>query len=353
MNKKSKEFLNAILTHPSPSGFEEPVQKIVREYAADFADRVDTDVHGNVMAVRNPDSPFRIMLAGHCDQIGFIVNYIDPDGFIYFLGLGGWDPQVIIGSHVNIWGANGPVHGIIGKKPIHLLTEDERKKVPKIQDLWIDIGAANKEEAEKAVRVGDPITVALEWNELMNENIASPATDDKVGLWVIMEALRRINPKKLSCGVYAVSTVQEEVGLRGAKTSSFGIDPAVGIAVDVTHATDCPTIDKKANGEVKLGSGPAIGVGPNINRKLLDALCKTANEHEIPYQLSAEPRITGTDAASIQVSRAGVAAALISIPNRYMHTPVEIVSLKDMEAAADLIARYCESVEPDTSYIPG
>lgn len=352
MNNQSKEFLNAILTHPSPSGFEEPVQKIVREYAENFADRVDTDVHGNVIAIRNPDSPYRIMLAGHCDQIGFIVNYIDSEGFIYFLGLGGWDPQVVIGSRVEIWGADGPVQGIIGKKAIHLLNEDERKKVPKLQDLWIDIGASNKEEVEKRIRVGDPITISLEWNELMNGHIASPATDDKAGLWVIMEALRRIDPQKLSCGVYAVSTVQEEVGLRGSRTSSFGIDPMVGIAVDVTHATDCPTIDKKMNGDIKLGNGPAIGVGPNINRKLLNALCKTAEDHQIPYQLSAEPRITGTDAASIQVNRAGVAAALVSIPNRYMHTPVEIVNINDMDAAADLLARYCESVNPDTSYIP-
>ena len=187
---------------------------------------------------------------------------------------------------------------------------------------------------------------------MLNNLISAPATDDKAGVWVVMEALRRIDPAKLKVGVFAVSTVQEEVGLRGARTSAYGIDPQVGIAVDVTHATDCPTIDQKISGEVKLGAGPAIGKGPNMSMRLVDALLDVAEKNEIAYQLCAENRITGTDAASIQVSRSGVSTALISIPNRYMHTPVEVVSWNDMDAAADLIARYCESIDPGVSYIP-
>lgn len=352
MNENAKKFFKTIIGLPSPSGFEEPVQRAVREYIEPFADVVRTDVHGNVIAIRNPDSPFKIMLAGHADQIGFIVNYIDPEGFVYVSMLGGWDPQVIIGTRVKIWGVKGPVNGIIGKKPIHLLNDEERKKVPKIYDLWIDLGASSKEEALEYIQIGDPITIDLTCEELLNHRIAAPATDDKSGVWVVMEALRRIDPKKLKVGVYSVATVQEEVGLRGSKTSAFGIDPNVGIAVDVTFSTDCPTIDKKICGDIQLGGGPVVGVGPNMNRRLSSELFAIGKNHDIPTQPSAEGRITGTDAASIQINRAGVAAGLISIPNRYMHTPVEIVSWKDMDNAAELLARYCESVTPDASYIP-
>ncbi|MGL6225883.1 MAG: M42 family metallopeptidase [Thermoguttaceae bacterium] len=352
MLSESKEFFTRLMRTPSPSGFEEPVQSLVRDYAGTFADEIRTDVHGNVIAAKNPSAPIRVMLAGHCDQIGLIANYIDEQGFIYVLTIGGWDIQNLIGQRVKIWTQSGPVEGVIGKKPIHLLTEDERKKVPKIQDLWIDIGASNKEEAEKIVQIGDPITVDLEYRELLNELVAAPATDDKAGVWVVMEALRRIDSSKLKVGVFAVSTVQEELGLRGAKTSAFGIDPQIGIAVDVTFATDCPTIEKKQNGEVKLGGGPAITRGPNLTTKLVNALVEVAKTNEIPVQMCAEGRITGTDAGSIQINRSGVATALISIPNRYMHTPVEVISLKDIDYAADLLARYVESVEPDVNYVP-
>ncbi len=352
MEETARDFFYRLIETPSPSGYEERIQRVARDYVKDFADDVRVDVHGNVIAARNPDSSFRVMFAGHCDQLGVTVNYVDAEGFVYILPLGGWDPQTLVGVRVTIWTKNGPVEGVIGRKAIHLLTEEERKRVPKITDLWVDIGAKNKEEAEKTVRVGDCGTIPLEHRELLNNFISAPATDDKSGVWVVMEALRRIDPAKLKVGVFAVSTVQEEVGLRGARTSAYGIDPQVGIAVDVTHATDCPTVEKKICGEVKLGAGPAIGKGPNMNMRLVDALMDAAEKNEIPYQLCAENRITGTDAANIQVSRAGVATALVSIPNRYMHTPVEVVSWDDMNAAADLLARYCESLDPEISYIP-
>ena len=353
MEPQAKEFLQTLFNTPSPSGFEEPIQQVVRDYIAPFADEVQTDVHGNVMASKNPGSPYKIMLAGHCDQIGFIINYIDPEGFLYFLQLGGWDPQVVTGQRVVVYGKNGPVAGVIGKKAIHLLSEEERKRPTKLQDLWIDIGAKDREDAQQRVEVGDCATVELACREMLSERITAVATDDKVGVWVIMEALRRIDPAKLSVGVCAVSTVQEEVGLRGAKTSAFGIDSAVGIAVDVTHATDCPTVDKKQNGDILLGAGAVLAKGPNLNTRLFNQLRAAAQEHQIPVQIEAEGRPTGTDANVIQVTRSGVATALISIPNRYMHTPTEMISLKDLDAAADLIARYCESVTPETEYIPG
>ncbi|MDR3183406.1 MAG: M42 family metallopeptidase [Planctomycetaceae bacterium] len=365
----AKEFLKNILTAPSPSGFEESVQQLVRNYAESFADTVQTDIHGNVIAARNPDAPLRVMLAGHCDQIGLIINYIDEQGYLYPLTIGGWDIQNLVGVRVKIWSSKDstkeaeesvssrivrtPVDGVIGKKPIHLMDDEDRRKVPKIKDLWIDIGAKDKEDAEKIVSVGDPVTVELEYRELLNNLIAAPATDDKVGLWTAMEALRRIDAAKLNVGVFAVSTVQEEVGLRGSRTSTFGIDPQIGIATDVTFATDCPTVEKKQNGDVKLGGGPVLSKGPNLTVRLVKALEDVAKANDIPVQVIAEGKITGTDAGSIQVNRSGVATALISIPNRYMHTPVEMISLNDIDYAADLMARYCESITPDVSYIPG
>ena len=352
MNSQAKDFLKSILTTPSVTGFEEPVQGLVRNYVSSFADTVRTDIHGNVVAARNPDAPLRVMLAGHCDQIGLIVNYIDKEGYIYVLTVGGWDIQNLVGVRVKIWSAKGVVEGIIGKKPIHLMDDDDRKKMPKIKDLWVDIGAKDKEEAEQKVCVGDPITVELEYRELLNNLIVAPATDDKAGVWVVMEALRRIDPAKLKVGVFAVSTVQEEVGVRGAITSSFGIDPYIGIATDVTFATDCPSLEKKENGDVKLGGGPVLTRGPNITTKLVNGLVNVAKQHEIPVQIIAEGKITGTDARAMQVNRSGVATALISIPNRYMHTPVEMISLHDIDYTADLMARYCESIDLDVSYIP-
>lgn len=352
MDPNAQAFFEQILETPSPSGFESPLQQVVRVYAAEFADEVTTDVHGNVTAVKNPDAPLRVMLAGHSDQIGLIVSHIDENGFVYILAIGGWDPQMLIGQRMAVWTESGPVVAVIGRKPIHLLTEEERKQVPKLKDLWLDIGAADKEEAQKLVRVGDPVTVELAFREMPNQRLASPAMDDKCGLWVVMEALRRASAEKLDCALFAVSTVQEEIGLRGARTSAFGIDPHVGVAVDVTHATDCPTIEKKEEGDVALGKGPVIYRGPNMNAKVVERLIRAADEHEIPYQLAASGRATPTDANSIQVNRAGVAAGLISIPNRYMHSPVEMISLDDIDRAADLLARFAEGLVADVDFTP-
>lgn len=352
MESTALEFFKHALETPSPSGYESPLQQIVRDYAADFADEVKTDVHGNVIAVKNPGASLRVMLAGHCDQIGLIVQHVDDEGFLYIQPIGGWDPQVLIGQRMTVWTDAGEVFGVIGKKPIHLLTEEERKQVPKMKDLWLDIGAADKQEAEKVVRVGDSVTVQLGFNRMPNDRAVSPAMDDKSGMWVVIEALRRADKKKLDCALYAVSTVQEEVGLRGAKTSSFGIEPHVGVAVDVTHATDCPTVEKKEEGDVKLGKGPVIYRGPNMNPKVVQLLIQAADKHEIPYQLGASGRATPTDANAIQVNRSGVAAGLISIANRYMHSPVEMISLEDLDRAADLLARFAEGLTANLEFTP-
>jgi endoglucanase len=352
MEAAALEFFKRILETPSPSGYERPVQEVVRQYVAGFADQVSTDLHGNVIAVKNPGAPLRVMLAGHCDQIGLIVQHFDDQGFLYVQPIGGWDPIVLVGQRMTVWTETGPLPGIIARKPIHLLTDEERKQVPKMQDLWVDIGATSKDEATRLVRIGDPLTVELGFHQLLNQRGVSPAMDDKCGMWVVVEALRRADKSKLQCGVYAVSTVQEEVGLRGSRTSAYGIDPQVGIAVDVTHATDCPTIEKKAEGDVALGKGPVVYRGPNMNPKVVSRLLAAADEHKIPYQLGACGRATPTDANSIQINRAGVAAGLVSIPNRYMHSPVETISLDDIDRAADLLARFVESIPADADFVP-
>jgi len=352
MDDSAFEFLKKLLDTPSPSGFEQPIQEVVRKYVATFADKVTTDVHGNVIAVRNPGAPLRVMLAGHCDQIGFLVNHIDSEGFVWVQPIGGWDPQVLIGQKLVIWAAGGPIFGVISRKAVHLLTEEERNKVPKMKDLWIDIGAANKEEASKLVRIGDPVTLELGYRPMLNNLACATAMDDKTGLWVAVEALRRTAGKKLNCAFYAVSTVQEEIGLRGAMTSAYTIEPHVGIAIDVTHATDCPTIDKKETGDIGLGKGPVVYRGPNMNPRVVDRLLETAGYQEIPIQLAAAGRATGTDANMIQISRGGVAAGLVSIPNRYMHSPVEMISLHDIDRAAELLAQFALSLKGDESFVP-
>jgi endoglucanase len=341
------DFFKRILETPSPSGYEGPLQQVIRDYVREFADDVSIDVHGNLIAVINPGAPRRLMLAGHCDQIGLIVRHIDDNGFLYVQAIGGWDPLQLIGQRMTVWTDGGPVFGVIARKPIHLLKDAEKEKVPKITDLWLDIGASSREEAEARVRIGDAVTAELGYHEAANGRAVSPAMDDKAGAWVVIEALRRVDRSKLDCSLYAVSTVQEEVGLRGAQTSSFGIDPHVGIAVDVTFATDCPTIEKKESGDIRLGKGPVIYRGPNMTPLVVDQLLAAARAGNIPVQLAAEGRVGGTDAAAMQVTRAGVATALVSIPNRYMHSPVEMIALDDIDQAANLLARFAEAMTLD------
>jgi putative aminopeptidase FrvX len=352
MEPQTLEFLKRILETPSPSGYERPVQDIVRQYAAGFSDDVSTDVHGNVIAARNPGAPLRVMLAGHCDQIGFLVRYIDNEGYLYVQAIGGWDPQIAVGQKMTVWTGGGPVLGVIARKPIHLLTDEERKQVAKMKDLWVDIGAKDHADASSRVRVGDPVTLDLSFRPMLNETASAPAMDDKTGLWIAFEALRRTQGNKLNCALYAVSTVQEEIGLRGSKTSAFRIDPHVGIAIDVCHATDSPTIDKKQEGDIALDKGPVIYRGPNMNPRVVDKLLEAARAREIPYQLAAIGSATGTDANAIQITRAGVAAGLIGVPNRYMHSPVEMVSLRDLDRAADLLAAFALALAEHEDFTP-
>lgn len=355
MDMQRFEFFKEYMATICPTGYEEEAARVWRDQAGQFADRTWVDLHGNTFAVVNEGGSPRIMLAGHADEIGLQISYIDKEGYLFFNGLGGWDPQILPGQRVRIRTDAGLVLGVIGRKPIHLLNPEERKKVVKLEDLWIDIGAKDKEEAAKAVAVGDAAVLDYDFTELRNGLVVGRGLDDRVGAFTVLEAARlakELNPK---AAIYAVATVQEEVGLRGAITSAYGIDPKIGIAVDVGFATDTPSLgsEKKRIGEADMGKGPIVARGPNFNPKLFRLFEAAAAANDIPYQAKGFPRPTGTDANAMQVTRAGVAAGLIGLPSRYMHSPSEVVHLDDIVNAARLIAHTIATIDDDTDLIPG
>ena len=340
MEKKSLEFFKKLITIISPSGSEEEAVNFWKEEVKEFAQKVKTDIHGNGIAVLNEGKAPKIMLAAHIDEVGYMVKYIDKEGYISFSTVGGIDPQLIPGHRVRIKTRNGEIPGVIGKKPIHLLEEEERKKIPKVEDLWVDIGVKDGEEAKAKVEIGDVIVVNLAFDSLNSDKIVGRGFDDKAGVFVITEVLKLLSNEVFNASLYTVVTVQEEIGLRGAKTSAYGISPDIGLAVDVTFATDHPQINKKRDGDIKIGSGPVIAKGPNIDSKVFELLLTAAKEENIPYQIEAISRGTGTDANAIQLTRSGVATGLVSIPLRYMHTPVEVVSLEDLENVVKLLKAF-------------
>jgi len=345
-------FLKDLLNVSGTSGYEQSVQTVVRDFASGFAHDVKTDIHGNVLATVNPSGHPTILLDAHCDQIGLIVRHIDPMGFVRVNTIGGWDMQILLGQRMVIHTKSGPVTGIIARKPIHLLDQEERKTVPKIRDLWIDIGSDSEEETRRIVRIGDSVTPEPCVRELLNRRISGVAMDDRAGIWVVMNALRLAAERNPRVRIVAVSAVQEEIGLRGARTSAYQVDPLVAIAVDVTHATDCPNIDQNQFGRIEIGKGPVVVRGANANPHVVDLLLQKAAAGEIPVQINALGHAASNDAAAIQINRGGCATGLVTIPNRYMHSPVELVSESDMEHAAQLIADFCLAVDAETSFVP-
>ena len=353
LNKGSLKFLEELMMTSSPSGYEAQAAKCFRDYLAPVCDRVECDVMGNTIAVLNPKAPMRVMLAGHYDEIGFQIVYISEEGLLYFRPNGGIDKLNVPSSEVVIWSASGPIPGVIGKKPIHLLKESERNKPPELDDLWIDIGAESREEAAEIVAVGDPVTMRCNFRRFGKNRFVSKGTDDKIGAFVVAETVRALAKRKLKVAVYGVGTVQEEVGLRGSATSGFGIDPAVGFAIDVGFATDIPDVPKRKLGDIRLGAGPILTRSCDNNVVLGEMMRKTAAAKKIAYQESAAHRATGgTDAARIQLNRAGVATALISIPNRYMHSQVEMCDLRDAEGAVAVLTETIAALTGKESFVP-
>lgn len=353
----SFSFLARLLDTPGPSGFEAEPARVWRQEAETFADRVDADVSGNSTAVINPGGNPRIMLAGHIDEIGVIITHIDDDGFIYIDGIGGWDSQVLVGQRIRFLCRSEQIVGVIGKKPIHLMKQEERDRVSKLTDLWVDVGASsNKHAAEMGIRVGDAGVIDGKLVRLGPKLIASRSIDNRIGAYVVLEALRIVSRSResLAAEVAAVATTQEEIAHSGggARTSAYTFDPHVALVVDVTFATDAPQIEKKLTGDHKLGSGPVLARGSANNPRLFERLAEIADSEGIPYTIQASPRYTSTDADAIYLSRTGVATAVVSVPNRYMHSPNEIVSLEDLDATARLLAAFILQLGPDSDFVP-
>lgn len=351
MNERSIAFLKRLLSAPGPSGDEAAPARAWREEAMTFADEVRADVRGNSYAVLNgAEGAPRVLLAGHIDEIGLMITHVDEEGYLWFAPIGGWDPQVLVGQRVRLLGKQGDVLGVIGKKAIHLMKPEERDKASKIEDLWIDIGAQNREEALARVRVGASGVIDAPAYDFPNGRIVSRSIDNRIGAFTVLEALRLLAQARPVATVAAVATVQEEITFAGAHTSAFSFAPQAAIVVDVTHATDHPDANKRRSGNVKLGGGPVISRGSAGSPVVFDMLVGLAEREGIPYAVEANPRATGTDADAIHLSRGGVATGVISIPNRYMHSPNEMIALSDVENAAKLIAAFARELTPQTDF---
>ena len=353
MDERPLAFLKRLLDAPGPSGFEQVPARLWRDEAKAFAS-VEVDVAGNSIATLNPKGTPRVMLAGHVDEIGLMVVHIDDDGYLHFAPIGGWDSQVLVGQRVVLDGKNGPVIGVVGKKAIHLMKTEERDKVSKITDLWIDIGAKNKDEAAARVRVGDAGVLSAHLIEFPNGRLVSRSIDNRIGAFVVLEALRRLAADPPKAAVAAVATTQEEIAHSGggARTSAFHLEPDAAIVVDVTHATDYPGVEKKEAGDFKLGGGPVLSRGSAVSRVVFDQLVSAAEAEKIPYAIEASPRGTSTDADAIYTARRGIATGLVSVPCRYMHSPNEMVSLEDLDRAAALLVAWVRRLDGATSFIP-
>jgi putative aminopeptidase FrvX len=344
-----------LLAARGPSGYETGPAQVWSKAAAAFA-AASIDVVGTPRALVAPRhgeeaAARRLLVMGHIDEIGLIVTHIGDDGYLWFRAVGGWDAEILVGQRVVLDTDGGPVSGVVGKKPIHLLREEERKKVADIRELHIDIGAADGEEARKRVRIGDVAVIDAAPVELPNGRLTSRALDNRLGSFVALEAARLVaEAGGARWELAAVAAAQEETGFAGSRTSAFALEPDAAIVVDVTHATDAPGIDVKEAGKHELGSGPVITRGSTLNPALFDLLFRTAESEGIPFTVEASARATGTDADAVHLSRGGVPTGLVSIPIRYMHSPVELVQLADVDACARLIAAFALRLDSDTSF---
>jgi len=345
MNDKNKKYLYDLLSVASPSGFETKAQQITRAYLKGTCDDISADVNGNLIAFKGGSGETKIMIVGHADEIGFMVNYIDENGYLYVKTLGGFDVNLLPGLRLDVHHQGNVVRGVIGKKPVHMMRGETDTPKLKLEDIWIDIGAKDKSDAESKVSIGDIITYSSHIEELSDDIIISKATDNKVGVYVAAAVMNELKGKKLKANYFAVASVGEETTMKGARTSAYKIRPDIAIAVDVTFTSDIPGADKRTHGEVSLSKGPVLALGaalhPAVNQRLRDLAAK----HNIPLQIEIATSRTGTDADAIHDQRQGVATAVLSIPNRYMHSPNEMVSLKDLDNAVKLLVEFVKSVD--------
>jgi len=345
MEEKHLKFFRDLVSAPSPSGFEAPAQKVARSFMAPFADEIRSDVNGNLIAVKQGSGKLKVMVVGHADEIGFIINHIDEQGYVYVKTLGGFDVNLLPGLRVDIYHDGKVVRGIIGRKPIHMMRGEEGNPKLKLEDLWIDIGAADKEDALKKVSIGDIATYHSEFEMLSEDLVVTKATDNKVGVYVAARVMQELAKKKLKASYYAVCSVGEATTMKGAGTSAYQIEPDLAIAVDVTFTSDIPGADKRVFGDVALGKGPTLSIGAALHPLVKDRLIKAADKLKLPYQIEIAPGRTGTDADAIHAMRAGAATAVIGIPNRYMHSPNEVISLSDLDAAVAMTAAFIAALD--------
>jgi endoglucanase len=346
------EVLRSLLTAPGPSGYEREAARVFADAARAFTSEVTTDVMGTTVArVKGKGEGPLLAVVGHIDEIGLLVSHIDDKGFLWFIGVGGWDPVILVGQRVELLTKEGRIPGVVGKKPIHLLQDDERKKVPELKSLHIDIGAKDAEEAKRMVRIGDVAVIAGEPVEFPNDRVVSRSMDNRLGAYVAYESARLVAEAGGAPGdVAAVAAVQEEINLGGAATTAFSLQPDVAIVVDVTFATDAPGVEPKTIGESPFGSGAAIGRGSTLHPAVFDRLVEAAEGAGIPYTISPSARYTGTDADAIHLARAGIPTGVVSIPLRYMHSPVEMVQLDDVQNVAKLVAEFAKRLDPTTTF---
>jgi len=347
MRQESLKFLETLANTPSPSGSEVRGQRVWLDYVSQFADETFTDSYGNAVAVLNKGGSPRVMIAAHADEIAMTVNYIDDRGFIYVRKVGGVDAAITKAQRVVIHSANGPVKGVVGNVAPHLTKTEGERKVPKMDDLFIDIGVSSRTEAEKLVRVGDLITLSANFELLRNDLAVARAFDNRIGTFAVAETLRLLSESKggLKAEVLAVSNIMEEVGLLGSRQIAYSLKPDLALIIDVTHATDYPTVSKAQHGDISIGKGPALTHGGCNHRVIVDRLESVAKAQKIQLQHEAMSNSSGTDTDVVFWTRGGIPSALVSLPNRYMHSPVELVSLKDLEQIPRLIAAFAQSLK--------
>lgn len=354
MREESLAFLRTLLNTPSPPGHEARGQRVWLDYVREWAEETYTDAHGNAVAVLNKGGSPRLMLAGHADEIAMAVNYIDDKGFIYVCRLGGVDPAITKAQRVTIHSRHGPVRGVVGNVAPHLRREEQDKdrKPPKIHDVFVDIGVSSRAEAEKLVRIGDPLTLNDEFELLRNDLAVARAFDNRIGTFAVAEALRLLAGLKgqIKAEINAVSNIMEEVGLFGARQIAYALKPDVALVVDVTHATDYPTVNKAQHGDIVIGKGPTLSHGGSSHPEVVARLETVAAERKIPIQHEAVSATSGTDTDAIFWTRGGIPCALVSLPNRYMHSPVELVSLADLERIPELLAGFARSLKPGDAF---
>jgi endoglucanase len=352
MDKTALELLKQLVAIPTPSGWEADGMHLLARYVKPYAKQVGIDIHGNLRVAVNPKAKVRVMIDGHCDEIGFMVQYIDDKGFVFLTALGGVTTQQLAGERVILQGRSGPVNGVFGVPPIHLLKGDDAKKLAPqdITDAFVDIGAKNREEAEQLVELGAPAVIDAGWRPLAGDRVACRGFDDRVGAFIVMEAVRRLHGRPLKVALHAVASVQEELGLVGATTAAYDIEPHAGISVDVGFASDCPKHEKKLVGDVTLGKGPIIVCGPTYHPRMQELLFQSAKARGINLQRQVRARGNGTTAWPMRMQRSGAAVGLISIPLRYMHSPVEVLSLNDVEQSIDLLVTTLLAMPADLDF---